>query len=394
MYWVRKKLDIRKGDISLVRVAWKDLLNLKVLVYIFELQRTHLMFQANIMLKYVLGKVYDNESISTLKLLSPALNIGSTRDWNEITLVPRILGYFPNKGVVKDGSTAFMVFMKLTSGYFKYWLTVLFDVQKLLVPELALVSYYYYVSAVLRNENYSVLVVSQSLHGIEKHLLDTICFQKSVEILHGIPSGAIEVGSTDIIIVNGFHDEKRLLDSGIPANKILVLGVSKYDYLVNIDKDRYQINGDVLLLDPADGNFDHFQTAHRKLLVWYKKNYGSTLHIKAHPRQKINEINFLVKLSKTIGLDLIVYQKSIEETIQNFKRAVVLNSTSGVEFGFTGKKLIVPFFLGETQIDYQHLPNCDMWHNEHSSSPKEGQGGNYYFKNCGKSKEYWKYVIS
>lgn len=394
MYWVKNKLDIRKGDLSLVRVAWKDLLKLKVLLYIFELQRSHLRFQANILVKYLVGKASEEESISNLKLLSPSLNIGSTRDWNESTLVPRVLGYFPNAGVVRDSSTSFMVLAKLINGYCKYWLTVLCDVQKLLVPELALVSFYLYVSKVLRNENYSALVVSQSLHGIERHLLDTICFQKSVEILHGVPAGSIEVGSTDIIIVNGFHDEQRLLDSGIPSNKILVLGVSKYDYLVNIDKDKYQINGDVLLLDPADGQFDDFQSIHQKLLVWYKKNYGSTLYIKPHPRQKMNEINFLTKLSKTIGLNLMVYPKSIEETIKNFKRAVVLNSTSGVEFGFTGKKLIVPMFLGETQIDYEHLPNCEVWYNEHSSILKKGQGGNYYFKNCGKSKEYWKHVIS
>ncbi|MDC1333155.1 alpha-2,8-polysialyltransferase family protein [Schleiferiaceae bacterium] len=279
-------------------------------------------------------------------------------------------------------------------GNIKYWQTIFTTLENILIPELALNNYYLYVSKVLQNKHYKLLVVTQSVHGLERYLLDNLSFDKSVEILHGIPSGTIEVGSTDLIIANGLHDKQKLIHSGIESNKILELGVSKYDYLINIDRHYFSIDSEVLLLDPADGYFDKFVSVHKKLLSWYKNNYGSTLYVKPHPRQKKIEIDLIIRVAKNIDLEVIVYNQSIEDTIRNFRGAIVINSTAGVEFGFTGKKLIVPYFLGETYINYEHLPCCELWLKPDHGVLNKGDMKNFYFNNCGRNKEYWKYVIS
>ncbi len=262
-------------------------------------------------------------------------------------------------------------------------------------------------------DSLNCVVLNQSVVGYQL-VLARLCEEhqvKSVELLHGIPSGNIEVGNTQYIFVIGERDREYFRLNNIDVDKIFITGSPRYDIYRKYEKTRksdFSCKYFTLIIDTTD-----FTKAHSTYLDNYilinetikaiSKFPNEKLIIKLHPGQSELETMYFKNTVEEIKRKIacrnqikIIKNCNLPKLIRKSKAIISHNSSVGVEAILTNTPLIVLDFIKDRKIEFEKflVGQIVTTHQEYVVAISTYLDGGYNFynnykENFYKAKEYF-----
>jgi len=217
-------------------------------------------------------------------------------------------------------------------------------------------------------ENLDLLFVQQSVNGISALAVDYFNLNElpSLELVHGVPCGPIEVGKTTKIAVYSQRDKTFLINHGVDKTKIVTTGCPNWDSFFDIKENQKTSEFLLLILDwilftPSSSSYREIFEQVISMLKLIQNLDSEHLYIKLHPGQSEEEISYVKHLADMIGISKQVKVGRSGDIVDLLKRAKIVftySSSVGVEAILMKKPLIILDFFPNRQIEYEKYSGC------------------------------------
>ena len=217
--------------------------------------------------------------------------------------------------------------------------------------------------------NIDLLIVEQSVIGKQAIAVDYFNKNKlpSIEVLHGVPGGGVEVGKTDKIAVYGERDKLFLNAHGVDYSKITITGCPYYDRIFNIKDEEKKCDFLLLILDwivyvPSINSHEKIYKQVAMILKLLPHFQDEKLVIKLHPGQSMKEVGYINHLIKNImhieNRVEVVKDVNMFNLLKDAKIVYNYHSSVGVEALLMKKPLIVVDIFSHRSCDYERYNGC------------------------------------